>query len=880
MDPIILVVVSVLLTLSLTWNFHIISRRKKIRKAKEEQKRHEQYIFFQSKLPEIVTANWDFEKNLTFKNGFFANYILKSWMTRHSPLHKSIIGKSYKEIRLSQIEMDDIDKFLSYFNNSDSIRLSYNDRFLKNELQEREEFFNNIEGRKLDIQQRTAIINDEDNNLVIAGAGSGKTTTIVGKVEYVIDRYKINPSDILLISFTNKSAASLRERIGIEGIEAKTFHKLGKDVIVDSEKKQPSIFEEDQFSPLIKRFFYELLKTETYLKIVTEFFLEYLKPPKCQLEFTNHGDYIQYLKDYNFRTYKSIPIFGGNGLVTYKREVVKSIEECRIANFLLFNGINYEYESPYEYETATEAYRQYRPDFTLKIGDRRIYIEHFGIARDGNVPPWFSGDGYISAKQKYHDDMEWKRKKHLEKNTILIETYSYEMSEGTLFDNLTQKLESYGISLEPKTTDQIWEIISEAGKEEVSSVLSLFLTFINLMKSNNYSISDLMDKNSTVQSDFLKKRNASFINIITPIYDRYQNYLRKRGEIDFNDMINIATKHIENGTYRKTYKYIIIDEFQDISIGRYKLIKALKERNPDCKMFCVGDDWQSIYRFTGSDIALFKNFENYFGFTIKSKIETTYRFHEPLISLSSSFILKNPNQSDKKLIGFSNDRSTTYKIVYSYSEDQDDTEALISILGELATSIDNIQEKEIMILGRYGFDIDRINDNNNLLLIDKESGTLSFLYQNDFGIEETIRMKYLTVHKAKGLEADIVIILNCNSGKFGFPAELSDDLILNLLLSEADQFENGEERRLFYVAMSRAREMVYFIADSSFKSKFIVELEGNDHQSTIKKCPICQNGDVILRKTGVTKNGNDYKFFGCSNFLHGCEYHFTDFDDN
>lgn len=886
MELYLIVFVCVISILFIIWLIRLFIKKRILRKEEEakraieaEKKRQELYDYFTDRKHELVTANWDFEKNLIFKNGYFANSSLQVWITQYSPLHKSILGKSYKEIRLSQIEIEDIDKFLSYYKNSSSLRLSYNGRFLKNELEERDEFFNNIEGRKLDIQQRTAIINNEDNNLVIAGAGSGKTTTIVGKVNYLLDRYKINPREVLLISFTNKSAASLRERIGTEGIEAKTFHKFGKDVIVESEKKQPSIFDEDQFSPLIKRNFYQSLKNETYLKSVTEFFQDYLKPHKSQFEFDNHGDYIQYLKDYNFKSYKSIPIIGRDGLVTYKREVVKSIEECRIANFLLFNGINYEYEYPYEYETATETFRQYKPDFSIIREDQRIYIEHFGIARNGDVPSWFNGDGYRSAREKYHVDMEWKRKKHFEKNTILIETYSYEMSEGILFDNLTEKLIQNGITLKPKTTSEIWEIISEASKEEVNSVLTLFLTFINLMKSNNYSIADLTNKNSTAQLDFLKKRNASFINIIKPIYDSYENHLRKRGEIDFNDMINIATKHIEDGIYAKTFKYIIIDEFQDISIGRYKLIKALKDRNPECKMFCVGDDWQSIYRFTGSDIALFKDFEKYFGFTIRSRIETTYRFHEPLISLSSSFILKNPNQSEKKLIGITNDKSTAYNIVYSFSEIQDDTSALISILGELATSFPKIQEKEIMILGRYGFDIDRIKNDEDLLLIDKEGGTILFTYQNDFGKEVTITMRFLTVHKSKGLEADIVIILNCNSGKFGFPAELSDDLVLNLLLSEADQFENGEERRLFYVAMSRAKELVYFIADSSYKSKFIVELEGTDHQSKVKKCPLCLNGDVILRKTGVTKNGNDYKFFGCSNYLHGCEYHITEFAD-
>jgi DNA helicase-4 len=134
----------------------------------------------------------------------------------------------------------------------------------------------------------------------------------------------------------------------------------------------------------------------------------------------------------------------------------------------------------------------------------------------------------------------------------------------------------------------------------------------------------------------------------------------------------------------------------------------------------------------------------------------------------------------------------------------------------------------------------------------------------------------MTVHKSKGLEADIIIVLNCNSGKYGFPSEMSDDVILNLLLSEADQFVNGEERRLFYVAMTRAKELVCFVADAAYKSKFISEIEIDSGLTSGKKCPNCKTADVVLRRTGTAKNGNTYKFFGCSNFLYGCDYTTTE----
>jgi len=370
------------------------------------------------------------------------------------------------------------------------------------------------------------------------------------------------------------------------------------------------------------------------------------------------------------------------------------------------------------------------------------------------------------------------------------------------------------------------------------------------------------------------------MDICTPVFDRYENYLRDRGEIDFSDMINKATNLVYKKKHNRKYSYIIIDEFQDISIGRYQLVKSLKTNNPACKIFAVGDDWQSIYRFSGSDIALFKDFEKYFGYTVRSKIETTYRFHEPLIRLSSDFILKNPNQTMKELKGVSAEKKTSYKIQYSTSDNQDDSIAVQIIFNEILSKHDGGTEKEVYILGRYGFDIDRIKNLSGAFLIDRASESISYSIKTQNGVIKRLKAQFMTIHKAKGLEADIVIVLNCNSGKLGFPSELSDDSVLNLLLSDADQFENGEERRLFYVAMTRARELVYFVTDSSFKSKFISEIEAESLQSPNKKCPQCRSADLVLRKSGIAKNGNTYKLFGCSNYLYGCDFTTTEWINN
>lgn len=820
-------------------------------------------------LETIKKAVDQFSGLLDPKNGYFTNYQMNVWKNTYSGLISEIKSRQFRHFALQKQGALAIKTFRKYYGCAEALRESFNERFVEEELEKYCSFFDSVEGRKLDLQQRTAIVTDEDNNLVIAGAGSGKTTTIVGKANYIIDRYKVPPEEILLISFTNKSVASLASRINMDGVVAKTFHKLGKDIIAEVEGKQPSVFDEDQFRSLLWTHFNRQIQDASYLQKVTEYFAEYLKPPKSQFEFENRGTYIQYMKDYDFHSFKKTE--ATQGQKTYSMEVVKSIEECRIANFLLFNSVHYEYELPYEYETATSTYRQYKPDFTIMQDGKRIYLEHLAISETGNVPPFFAEDGKTreEAKKRYWEKIKWARKTHRKYGTILIETYSYEMDKESWCRNLTEKLEKAGIALNPKTPREIWTIINEASKNEVENFITLFQTFITLMKSNRYTIDDVISKNCENLNLFQKKRNLAFLEIIKPIFECYQLHLAKRKEIDFSDMINKAACYVAEGSYKKKFRYILIDEFQDISIGRYHLIQAIRQANPGCRLFCVGDDWQSIYRFTGSDSSLITEFEKYFGFAARSRIETTYRFRDPLMKLSSDFILKNPSQIRKELKGMGTSRHSEHKIVYSAAEDPDDNFALSPVFDELISEKDDIEKKTILVLGRYNFDIERIRNDDDHLNINEKTGSLR--YKMRMGQKDReITARFLTVHKAKGLEADIVIIVNCNAGKYGFPSEVSDDPVLNLVLAEADLFKNAEERRLFYVAMTRAKENVYFVLNRLRKSKFIEEIEIETGETGIRKCPRCRTADLI-EKSG-TKDGKQWAFLGCSNYLYGCDY--------
>jgi DNA helicase-4 len=335
-------------------------------------------------------------------------------------------------------------------------------------------------------------------------------------------------------------------------------------------------------------------------------------------------------------------------------------------------------------------------------------------------------------------------------------------------------------------------------------------------------------------------------------------------------MINDAALYISKNKFKNKYKYIIIDEFQDTSIGRFKLINSLLESNKSCRLFAVGDDWQSIYRFAGSDISLFTEFEKHFGVTEFSKIETTYRFSSSMIDISSKFILANPNQTAKELKPFTNDTLSPIEIILSNSFKNDDPYPFIEALNQInAASLENNKKLKILALSRYNHIIDLYKERTDLFSVKyndvEKNFTITYVELPHLPVQ------FLSVHRSKGLQGDYVIILNCVSGQYGFPSEQADDPILNLLLSKSDQFKNGEERRLFYVALTRSKRKTFITTNSTYKSKFIDEIDPNYIVDANGKCPICKEGDSIV-KEGINRNGNPYIKYSCSNWNFGCDY--------
>lgn len=843
-------------------------------RVKKEEELAELHINQKSELNPLFSKIDEYNKALSVfieSPKFISNYDLYKFKEIHNPLSKKINTLEYKHLPNFDKEIKTINQFISNFNSLESSIQQRNNEYVIKELKTSDNILSDIEGKSLDAQQRKVVVIDEDNNLIIAGAGSGKTTTIAGKVKYLTERLNVDKSKILLISFTRKSAKDMSDRIIKKmkiDLPVMTFHKLGKDIIAEVNDEAPEVFDPKKvdIKSLLQSFINHSKKDTNYSNKLLDFLSYFLKPYKSLEEFKTDAEHNDYLKEQKLEGYKIINTTTKEGVPIKYREKFKSQEEVLIANFLFRNQIEYQYEEKYQYKTASKMFGQYKPDFYLPKYD--IYIEHFGIDKNGKVPDWFKGDGTKTAQEKYSEGIEWKKAEHLANKTTLIQTFSWEQKEGNLIKNLTDKLTTQNVTLNPLSDDDLWKYLAENIPEDIDVFTQLINTFLVLFKSNNEKIKTLASKSSKDDD----KRATYFLEIFEPIYINYENYLKKKEEIDFSDMINIATKTITTNQYTSDYDYIIIDEFQDISKSRYQLIKALLDQKPSTKLFCVGDDWQSIYRFAGSDIGIFTGFEEYFKTstlkdfnrkTNSSIIEQTYRFDNKLIDVSSNFILKNPNQIVKTLK--SNKQSDVEAITFHKYSDPDKKGKFqhIALKQALVSIIKSITEEKnsVLLLGRYDFERKNLDDLN---FISKKFNTKTNSY--DYSVKDSplLNLNFMTVHTSKGLEADYVIILNGNSGTYGFPSEISDDPLLNFLLSKADQFPNGEERRLFYVALTRAKKHVHILSSIEDSSKFVDEIKENEPITAIK-CDWCDNGKLIERK------GPYGYFYSCNNSYY-CNY--------
>ena len=437
--------------------------------------------------------------------------------------------------------------------------------------------------------------------------------------------------------------------------------------------------------------------------------------------------------------------------------------------------------------------------------------------------------------------MEWKRELHASRGTTLVEVYQDEIWSVDLSSLLEARLATAGVDATPLSTAQIGEIAQKA-RQRVGGFTKLVVAFLKLFRAGAWSRSE-------VSARAVTPRDVAFLKLFWPLLDAYENSLAEEGKIDFEEMLLFASRHLEGGTDFARYRYILVDEFQDMSRARVELLKALRGEPASTRLFLVGDDWQSIYRFTGADISFFTNVETHFGPTARTDLDRTFRLTPDVAAASRKFITRNPAQFPKKLEAGRRD-GTDPAVSVRFYEQGHEAEALGATLEEIAAR--DPAAGDVLVLARY-----------NHLIGDVARGNAEAIGGGG------LYLRPMTMHRAKGLEADNVVVIGMAADSLGFPSQIQDDRVLQLVLSQGDPYPNAEERRLFYVALTRTRRRVYLLADSQFPSSFIQELlepayeewlEVIGEESERHRCPQCR-GKTIKRREG--RYGT---FWGCINY--------------
>lgn len=700
------------------------------------------------------------------------------------------------------------------------------------ELSTQRAFFESIERQPLTEEQANAVIAFDNRVQVVAAAGSGKTSVMVARAAYAVHRGFVLPERILLLAFNKAAAEELQQRtqerlahagIDAEKIRASTFHSFGLDVIGKATGARPRPapwLDSGRDLDTVQEIVDHLRDNSPDFRYKWDLFRLLFANLASTPEGGDHDHYDREKRDTGFRTFD-----GG---------YVRSHGERLIANWLYLNGVNYEYEQPYAHRTASPDHSQYRPDFYYPSAD--LWHEHWAINRDGKPPAIFPG---------YAEGIAWKRETHRKYGTTLIETTWAEVVHGSGLVDLEAKLLHHGI----KTDWNPERPIDGAQVVRHEQMCRLVRTFMTHVKSSKLDAETLENRLSTSHTHLAGTRTNVFLDIYWSIHEEWDRRLRQEEFVDFEDMLSIAADILNSNEYEPPYDLVLVDELQDASQARARLIKGLTSR-PGKYLLAVGDDWQSINRFAGADISVMTDFQSIFGAGPRLELTTTFRCTQRICDVSSAFVSKNPKQLPKRVRSIKPERGPCIQLI----RDKEPARALQQFLWRLSKELEAEEvfsskpiRASVDVLGRYRHDKELMPKSTPL----------------------NLDVKFRTVHGSKGLEADYIVVLNAKSGVYGFPSTIADDPVLDLAMSERDTFEHAEERRLFYVALTRARKQVVVLCPPGLESPFVIELHDSEDVEEIgtdgdaaqlRICAVCEQGTLVPRQ------GPYGVFLGCSRF--------------
>ncbi len=704
---------------------------------------------------------------------------------------------------------------------------------------------------RLDAQQVEAVVACEDAQLVLASAGSGKTLSLLAKIEYINAKLGIPPSQILAISFTKKTVEELRERCKVLGVDFRTFHSLGNYLLQqgDNALGTKSLIDDTELKEFTQTAIAELCsRDENFARALNDFILFDLSTPHSPGSLNSFAAKIAFQR-LSLRTSLKHELLRKRHeaqpkAADFRSQLIRSKAEQLIADWLFIHGLDYEYKKPFPLA------ENYRPHFTISD----VYLDVLEIGRSGES---IYGGAYVK-------DAKWRANLHRKHRTKYIVLHTWRWDDDSVYSYLEQKLQECGLAPKRLPESGIAQLIHAHRDAEWQDFLGLLRNFLSLHKNGAEKLSVLRNKFKSLPTLFECHRASRFLQLYTAYYLGYEQYLFELRKYDFADMINLATRNVrEISGCARGYRYILLDEVQDLSRNRQLLVREILRKNDGCKLFAVGDDWQSIYRFTGSNLELIRNFAQVFELpTRRGLIETTHRFAAPTVTISSDFVQKNPVQARKHI---HTDKSglTPIEIIFNEPDEAirgSDAPAFRRALTHLLSQYgyEELQKKSLQIISRYNHDFVRLDNADDI-----EATEDKIIWHTD---SMELSFDFCSMHKSKGITRDIVIVLNMNSDLMGMPARRETEPIIDCLLSRDEDYPFAEERRLFYVAITRARERTILLANRKNPSPFLFEICEELSREEGYLCPKCESGELLHK---ITKRG---AITYCSNFAYGCDY--------
>ncbi len=693
----------------------------------------------------------------------------------------------------------------------------------------------------LNEQQREAVVSEDKRILVLAGAGSGKTKTLLQKLIYLIEEKGVSPSSILAITFTKNATHEMIDRLiisadtggqyesmlvdkrltkaakdqvrfqhqkkykWIDGLTVRTFHSFcysilrnygvnefdNKFRIIGDERRA----EEDELSKYVA--------PETVFEVMHKLLIEQCEDTDYLLRLKRY--ILDYVVDKIHLTQNNQSPKDGKYFTTLDGTKVRSKSEQFIADWFYRHSIKYVYEPLLKVKDFA-----FRPDFF--VPEANLYIEHVS-------------DKSFATQDK-EDQFE-------QGNLLLVKTFESMTKDSALFNHTLDKV------VKNRLPSNYHKKVSLTYKEEfngyhsdVKSFITQIIRTMDMIKVESLALQTVLENAGKDQHE----RVRHFYELAIPVMEKYLDYCVDKSYLDFNDLISRSTSLFQNHTdiankYRSKFQYILVDEFQDVNNLQVALIKLLL--TDQTQLFCVGDDWQSIYGFRGSDVSYIIDFEKHFPDSNIIKLNLNYRSTQNIVGASNEVIKHNKFKVEKEIRA--SKRSEHKIVVYAGNDEKENIQFCLDRVRELLE--EGLTSEDILFLYR------------------RSKMYAPYFYRFR---DEPLRVQAKTIHAAKGLEAKVVFILGLTEGYGGFPDIWLEDRVFQVIKKANHDLLLEEERRLFYVAITRAKDKLFLITEKGNESSFLKEIPeiftvktSTPIRSVVDKVIVCENCFSQLEKLWI-----------------------------